>query len=168
MKHIKIIGFCIYCFALLQQIYPQGTDQSFSKYRLLLFSGERMTVEKGLIKDSTLVDYSDTNSSKEIPLKSIRAMDCHTGTKAMKGLLIGAGIGLVTVAVAILSSRLPYSESDTRGKEGEIFVISTALCAGIGALIGSSSDNWERVPLSTKLNAGVYNGNYQLSVKIIF
>ena len=168
MKYTRFICLYVFCFALLQAIYPQDTEQSFSKYRLLLFSGKRMTVEKGFIKDSILVDYSNAHSSKEIPLSSIRALDRRAGTKVIKGLLIGTGIGLVTSALAVLSSRLPYNESDTRGKEGEVFAVCTVLGAGIGALIGSSSENWERVPLSTNLNADIYNGNYQLSLRINF
>jgi hypothetical protein len=166
MKLLKIICFNVFCLTLIQTISPQNSNQSFNKYRALLNSGERVEIEKGLLTDTALVNYSN-NKPKEILLSDIRALDRRAGSHAIKGLLIGGGIGLLSSLYAVLEIQADPNRK-LKDNAGEIFAGITVGCAAVGLLVGSLYDDWESVPLKTKLNADFYNGNYQLSLKIIF
>jgi hypothetical protein len=111
--------------------------------------------------DTLVLDAEDRVATLEVPLSLVKKVEVSRGQKsnagsgALKGGLIGAGIGAVLGGAAWLGS-----DSDDFIKIGpEAVAVGAAVLGGVGAfaglLIGAAtvSDRWEEVPLH-EINLG--------------
>lgn len=126
-----------------------GYPESFSRFRLLADTGQRIEGRDAQLTADSLVALRSDGVPITLPRDRIRALDVSKGTNAGRAAAIGAGIGLLTGLLAIAQ----VSMDDTRQlKRGAAVVLPIGLTAGgglIGLVVGSSSPRWESVPLRT-------------------
>jgi hypothetical protein len=159
---LKYLIFCSSVF--LFSAYPQDEDIKYSKFRLLLNSGQRIETNNGYMTDTSLITIDDTGLKNEIPFSDIRAMDMSAGNHGLKGALIGGGIGAASFLLAVLEIE---TDPTRKLKENatEIILIGTAACTGVGYLIGLAYDDWEKVSLQVEQDAVSSNWGIQVSYK---
>ena len=124
-------------------------------------------IEKGKLTNTGLIDFISENTQKEIPISDIRALDRRVGSKALLYAGIGSGLGLI-VSLATLAQIEADPHSKMEPGAWVAFPIGIALFGLTGLIVGSASDDWERVPLNASLKADFNKGSYQLSMKINF
>ncbi len=167
MKQVNFIWLCLTCLVFLQPVYAQDDTQSYSKFRALLQTGERIEIENGILTDSVLTNFVSENEPIEIPISDIRALDRRAGNKALLYGGIGLGIGLLSSLLAVAQIEV---DPNTKLKEDAGLIIAgiTAGAGLIGVIAGLMTDDWEKVPLNASLNAYFNKGDYQLTLKISF
>ena len=161
MKKLLLLIFLV----CTQIITAQDETQTFNKYRVLLKTGKRIEVEKGLLKNTTLINYDDQKNPQEIPMDDIRALDKKTGTKALLGAGIGVGIGLLSSIAAVAEVEADPNR-ELKANAGAIIAGITAGCGVIGLIVGSMYDSWEKVPLINSLKGSLGKDGLQISIKI--
>ncbi len=167
MKKLIFFCSCAVFFLIYQTTYCQVIDQDVYKYRVLLRTGQRIEIEKGQLTDTTLIDLSKQGTAREIPITDIRALDRRVGSQAVKGALIGTGLGLLTSVLAIVQVQ---SDPNRKLKDnaGAICAGITVGCGVVGLLVGLAYDDWETVKLKVPINAYFNKDGYQLSMRIYF
>jgi hypothetical protein len=167
MKQVNFICSCLVYLIFLQTVYAQDVTQSYSKFRVLLKTGDRIEIEQGKLTDTSLINFISENDQKEIPISDIRALDRRVGSKALLYAGIGSGIGLIASLYALVQFEAdPHSKMEPGAWVA--FPIAIAGSGLIGLIVGSAYDDWESVPLNMSLKADFNKGSYQLSVKINF
>jgi hypothetical protein len=133
---------------LCQPVASQTTD--LGKFRVLLKTGERFELSSGTLSSDSLTGMTG-NGFRSIPVQSIRALDRSMGTQAGKCALIGGAMGLTSALLGWMQAESdaasdPYTEVDD-SKVGPLLLGFTAGGALIGLAIGSSMEEWKKVPV---------------------
>jgi len=131
-------------------IFPQNSEQNFSRFRVLLKNGNRVEGKSGVLTSTELEGFTKKGDPIKIPINDIRVMDRHTGSQAAKGAAIGAGLGLVTALTLILYANADETR-ELKVNEGALIFGVTGVYGLIGLAIGSAYSTWERVPLDLSL-----------------
>ena len=126
--------------------------------------------------DNSLLVGSDEGSPMRLSREAITRLEVRTGRhrRTLKGMIIGAGIGVVAVASLGLASALYHGDGDGSDAKswaalfGRTALGGAAWGAGIGTLI--KSDRWSPVPLDrVRVGLGPTRGRgVALSVSVGF
>ncbi|NIO02175.1 MAG: hypothetical protein GTO42_08540 [Candidatus Latescibacteria bacterium] len=149
MTRILCISIILALF-LAQDVFAQDDIRTFSRFRLRLKSGERIEGRKGRLTATFLEGTSKTGRPIQIPVTDIRLLDVTAGSKAVKGMFIGAGIGLISAMSTIASVKAIREDADIEWGGAAGFAAGLTVVGGvIGAGIGWGFPKWERVHLGT-------------------
>lgn len=137
---------------LAKDISAQTEVRTFSRFRTLLQTGERIEGREGRLTTTALEGISSAGAQIKIPMSDIRALDISAGSHMGKGAAIGASLGLLTGLLAIVQVSL---REDTELKDDAAVGLTVGLTVGgglIGALVGASYTRWERVHIPVGLS----------------
>lgn len=134
---------------LLAPAVEAEEGESFSRFRLLTNTGERIQGMDARLTADTIEARKTDGSPITFSRDQLRALDVSKGTNAGRGAAIGASIGLITGLLAILQVGM----DETRElKEGAAAGVTIGLTVGgglIGTAVGASRPRWESIPLRT-------------------
>jgi hypothetical protein len=146
MNKLYSIISLIFVLLISFNIFPQEGDHDFSRFRVLLKSGDRVEGKSGILTPTELQGFTKRGDPIKIPIDDIRVMDRYTGSQAAKGAAIGAGLGLVTALTLILYANADETR-ELKVNEGVLIFGVTGVYGLIGLAVGSAYSKWERVPL---------------------
>ena len=89
---------------------------------------------------------SSQNPARARPLSQLNRLDLRRGAHTGRGALIGAGVGAVGGLLILLGYSLSDRLAPSAGEQVLTVGFTTAVWTGLGALVGASLDNWERIP----------------------
>jgi hypothetical protein len=153
---------------LSQNAFSQTEVREFSRFRVLLRSGERFEGRDGRLTETGLEGTSSKGEAIKISMSNLRALDAATGSEAGKWALAGAGLGLASGLLAIMQVNL---NDDLEVDSDAALVVTaglTAVGALIGGMVGASHQKWERVPIRTESMSSIHSRPRICFVRISF
>lgn len=138
---------------LSQNAFAQSDGRTFSRFRVLLQSGERFEGRAGRLSGDALSGMSSAGEPVDVPIGSIRALDVSTGSEAGYWAVVGGVIGLSGALLAILQVEMDDSVELNSNAAVAVTAGLTVFGALIGGAIGSRLHKWERVQIQTDVDA---------------
>ncbi|UCD18079.1 MAG: hypothetical protein JSV44_03990 [Candidatus Zixiibacteriota bacterium] len=146
----------------------QDDSVTCSQFRVILNSGERIEGRNGILTSISLTGVSNKGRSIDIPRSEIWVIYRCSGSKAGKGALMGAGMGLITGIIAIIQLQADPEQEIDESKIAPGFLVLTGGAALIGMAIGSAFPTWERIPLETSIQFNPQRKMGTLAITVSF
>ncbi len=163
----KMAAAIVLLLALASTLPAQDSPVECKQFRMLLTDGSHVNGKDGVLANGAFSGTSKDGSSVNLKIEEIRSMDRSVGSKAGEGALLGAGLGALSVLLAIMQVNSDPDREVDGSKVPAVLVGFTAAGALIGAAVGSSSQRWEKVPLPAPMGI-IDNRGLHLSFSIHF
>ena len=138
---------------------------SFSRFRLLTTTGERVEGRNARLGADSLIALDLHGKPFALPRERIRVLDVSKGTNAGRGAAIGAGLGLLTGLLAAVQVGMDDRNQLDGSAAVQVTAGLTAAGALIGLAVGSSSPRWQ--PVSVRVT-GVTSEDRAYAVSVSF
>jgi len=153
-------------FAVLLSIQPvtaEDNPMTIKRFKVLLTTGQRIEGHDAVLTSDGLEGIS-YDTSVSVRREHIRSVYRCTGTKALKGLAIGGGLGLFAGVMGGMGA----VDSESHTSPGQVIAVFTGVGASIGLLMGLSTRSWTTVPLEANVRFDRDDGRARFVLSLSF
>ncbi|UCG61056.1 MAG: hypothetical protein JSV52_12105 [Candidatus Zixiibacteriota bacterium] len=151
MKRLMCMVLALALALSAQPLSAQTPDLKLKRFRVLLTSGDRYEGTDAILTSETLTGTIEGDSAISVPVEEILDLDGSNSSRALRGTMIGAGLGVLCAAGAVGAYYAGggWTSEDAEEKTA-LFVVGSAAAGGlIGFIVGSRIKLWDDIPLET-------------------